>query len=475
MRLSTIPLLALLVAGAGGCGYATRAQSRYPAPQGYANPGQWVPLVPPAQPRQFGQLGQPALPPDYFQLQPIFRPVNVQALSALQGRVPCSPKEVAPGAWATFDCAPFQAITQAVAYIPFVRFNLLPAGPLPAAVDHRAEGHEGPVKDQGAVGTCTAVSLSSAMDHAVRRLGRQDVISALHLWSRYGMGVTGQAGDSNVGKAVALEQTWPYDAVKACKLARSPMDTCGIAYGVSSGSEAFEPELKAEHANADANGRYRLGGIEQIHAKPADPAQMAALLAAGDDVWISFSVNDQAWLNRSLQDGVIPDYETVDDTGHAVVLAGYRTLSNRTKQFLVHNSWSARWGENGYGWISEAMVAKYTRAAYRVRITDAAGGGTMPNPSVPAPPLPSQHPKQTPASSDCPAGEVKEPVFGTCIPDGLPGLPGAPAPGRGPARSQPHNGCPQGQAPDMVTGQCTSTCIGGGPSIGGMCLPIPQP
>jgi hypothetical protein len=375
---------------------------------------------------------------------------------------------VAPGTWASFDCGPFQALTRAVQYIPYVRFNFLPGGPLPASVDHRREAGEGPVKDQGAVGACTAVSLSTAMENAVRRQGRQDVLSALHLWSRYGVGVTGQAGDSNVGKSVAVEQTWAYDPVKACKLSRAPMDTCGIAYGVSSASEAFDPALKAEHTNADANGRYQLSAIEQLHAKPADPAEMAGVLAGGDDIWVSFSVNDQAWKSNALQNGVIPDYETVEDTGHAVVLAGYRTLANGTKQFLIHNSWSTRWGDGGYGWISEAMVTRYTRAAYRVRVGN--GGGTAPT---------------APSSGDCPAGQVKDPVFGACIPGGLPGIPGvpglptpgqAPAPGKQPQPQpqQPQQGnCPQGQAPDLMTGQCGKVCAGGSPSVGGMCLPIP--
>jgi hypothetical protein len=355
-------------------------------------------------------------------------------------------------------------------------------------VDHRAEGAEGPIKDQGAVGACTALSLSTAMENALRRSGQRDAISALHLWSRYGVGVTGQAGDSNVGKAVAAEQTWPYDPVKACKLARAPMDACGVAYGVSSGSEAFDPALKAEHAGADAAGRYQLASIEQLHAKPADPAEISAVLAGGDDVWISFSVNDQAWLGRSLQNAVIPDYETVDDTGHAVVLAGYRTLSNGTKQFLVHNSWSTRWGDGGYGWISEAMVTRYTRAAYRVKV--AGGGGT-------GPALPT-----APAGGGCPAGQVKEPIFGTCVPGGalpgglpggaLPGLPGGalpggalpgglpgfPAPGPAPAptpgKTAPQGGgCPRGQEADLMTGKCSPTCAGGVPAVGGMCLPIP--
>ncbi len=480
MRVSQIPLLAVLVAGAGGC--ATSSQPRYPAPPGYANPGQWNPLAAPGYSSNTGPAPAPWYPsaqpqqaaqPGFFPLQPVFRPVNVPALLALQGRVPCAPREVAPDTWATFDCGPFQALSRAIQYIPFVRYNFLPTGPLPASVDHRAEGSEGPVKDQGAVGDCTAVSLSSAMDNALRRMGRRDVISALHVWSRYGVPITGKAGDSNLDKAVAVEETWQYDPVKACKLVRSPMDTCTTAYGVSSGSEAFDPALKAEHAGADAGGRYKLTAVEQLHAKPADVNEIAGVLAGGDDVWISFTVNDQAWMARSLQNAVIPDYDTVEDIGHAVTLAGYRTLANGTKQFLVHNSWSARWGDKGYGWISEAMVAKFTRAAYHVRVADAGGGG-----STPARPVtPGGTPGHAPAGDDCPAGEVKEPVFGTCIPDGIPhgipGLPGFPQGSQAPAPA-PQGGCPAGQAPDVMTRQCANLCDGGVPAVGGMCLPIPH-
>lgn len=446
MRVYTIPVLALLVAGAGAC---AEISPRPAYPPGYANPGQWnSPPVGPGQPQQ----------PSLFPLPPpVYRPVNVPALLALQGRVPCAPREVAPGTWATFDCAPFQAISRAIQYVPFIRFNFLPTGPLPASVDHRVEGGEGPIKDQGAVGSCTAVSLSSAMDNAVRRMGRQDVVSALHIWSNYGVGQMGRAGDANVDKSITLEQTWQYDPAKACKLVRSPMDTCTTAYGVASGSESFDPALKAEHTNADTNGRYKLAAIEQLRSKPADPNEIAAVLATGDDIWISFSVNDHAWKSTSLQNGVIPDYDVTDDTGHAVVLAGYRTLSNGTKQFLIHNSWSTRWGDNGYGWISEAMVSRFTRAAYHVRVTDGSGNPTKPS------------------SSGCPAGQTKDPVFGMCIP-GLPGMapPGQTPPAQ-PNQPKPAQGsCPQGQAPDLMSGQCNNLCPGGGPTVGGMCLPIPR-
>lgn len=458
MRVASIPLLAVLAFGSSACaGFNQPAQ---PQPQGgYGNPGQWAPQGP----QGYGQQQQPMFLP---LPAPILRPVNVPALMALQGRMPCAPKEVAPGVWATFDCAPFQAVQRALQYIPMIRYNFLPTGPLPAAVDHRAEGSEGPVKDQGAVGACTAVSLSTAMDNAVRRMGRQDVVSALHIWSNYGTPVMGRAGDSNVEKSITVEQVWQYDPVKACKLMRSPMDTCTTAYGVSSGSENFDPALKAEHANADANARYRLASLEQLKSKPADPNEMSGVLAGGDDIWISFSVNDQAWMSRSLQNGVIPDYDVVEDTGHAVVLAGYRTLPNGTKQFLIHNSWSTKWGDGGYGWISEAMVSRFTRAAYRVKVGE--GGGSAPS-----------LPGTAPSSGGCPAGQARDPMFGMCVPSaipgmpGMPGMPGQPAPQQPAPQQQPKQGsCPQGQAPDMMSGQCNNLCPSGTPSVGGMCLPV---
>ena len=57
---------------------------------------------------------------------------------------------------------------------------------LPDGVDHRNDGTEGPIKDQGQVGSCTSFSLSSAMDNAIRRQNKSDTISSLHIWSHYG-------------------------------------------------------------------------------------------------------------------------------------------------------------------------------------------------------------------------------------------------------------------------------------------------
>jgi hypothetical protein len=304
-------------------------------------------------------------------------------------------------------------------------------------------------------------------------MGRQDVTAPLHVWSKYGVPEIGTAGDDTVDKTITLEGVWPYDPVKACKFLQEPGDSCGTAYSVQSDSAASDPVLRAEQASADAQGRYRVDAVEQF-SMPINTAELAAVLAGGDDVWAALSVDDgDAWTGRTASSSVIPDYVADEDLGHAIVFAGYRTV-NGSKQFLVHNSWSAGWGDRGYGWLSEAMALRWLRSAYKVKVGDAS--------APPLPQVPTTPPGTTPPpnANGCPQGQVHDLVVGTCVapcPSGsapaasvcLPSIPGFPAPGTLPA--QPANTCPQGQAPDMMTGTCTNLCPGGFPAVGGMCLP----
>jgi hypothetical protein len=416
---------------------------------------------------------------------PPIRPVDVAGLRALVGRVPCAPREMAPGEWVLFDCALFTPVTRAVGLsfaqrdagpaaldrMGFVGAGTTPTASLPSSVDHRGDGSEGPVKNQKSVGACTAFSLSSAMDHAIRRMSRSDVISPLHVWSKYAYPQMGAAGDGAVDKTMTLEAVWPYDPVKACKLSKNPTDHCAVAYHVTPGSASIDPELQADQARADAAARYRLAAIERLDSPP-NPDQIAAVLAGGDDIWTSFNVNTDVWQYQSLRSGVIQDYTTTESTGHAVVLAGYRSVNGK-RQFLIHNSWGENWGDRGYAWISEDMVRSQMRGAYKVRVVDAA---------VPTPSLPGQ-------TGGCAGGKVKDSVTGQCAdrcssgsaPAAgvcLPTVPGLPSFGPGqpmPSPTQPQqqkSSCAKGQAPDLMTGACMPVCAGGGPTLGGMCLPV---
>lgn len=401
-----------------------------------------------------------------------------------QSQPVCAPKEVAPGVFVTFDCGPHADVKKAI--FPTFKRSFV-SGPLPPFVDHRMTGLEGPVKNQGAVGTCTAVSLSSAMEHAIRKMGRGDLVSALHVWSKYAVSSMGVAGDQTEGERIAMEGAWPYDPAKACKMLRQPFDSCGTTYKVTPGSGDLDVQLRAERAAANGAGRYTISAIEQLRSKPADLDEMSAVLAGGDAIWISFSVDTDAWTQGAMMSGaVIPDYDRTESAGHAVVLAGYRVVG-AGKQFLIHNSWGPRWGEGGYAWISGAMVMRHTRAAYKVRVTDG-GGGPSPNPGPNA----------------CPAGQAPDSVLGGCVPlcasgsppaagvclptipgvspGSLPALPGMPSPGSlplpfpipgftPPSQPQAPAGCPQGQVQDLISRQCAAPCPGGAPPAGGLCLP----
>ncbi len=419
----------------------------------------------------------------------MFRPINVRALLASLPRSPCRPEEVSPGNWVGFDCSPPSYVRRAVRFTqPPGRVGFSPFGTgdtgapigaggpvgsggtgeaLPATVDHRADNMEGPVKNQGATGTCTALSLSTAMEHALRRLGQTEPVSSMHLWSQYRVPRMGDAGDSNIDKRTAATAVWPYDPAEACKMMRRSYDSCGPAYGVESNTGDDDPQIAAHKQKADGAGRYELVAVERLPEH--DPVQFAAVIAGGDDLWVAFNVNRQAWRNSGMRNHVIPDYSIAEPTGHAVVLCGYRTV-NGIKQFLIHNSWGPTWGDNGYAWISENMVRDQLRSAYRVRVGD---------PASPSPP--------GGGGQSCPAGQAWDAVYGQCVPacpDGtvpaaglclppVPGMPGSsPGPSPQPAPAPSGGGCPQGQAQDVMTGQCMPLCPGGLPAVGGMCLPI---
>jgi len=63
---------------------------------------------------------------------------------------------------------------------------------------------------------------------------------------------------------------------------------------------------------------------------------------------------------------VIPDFDGNGiRSGHAMLIAGYRVTSNGA-YFLLHNSWSRQWGDEGYAWNNESTLLNNLRSAYTV-------------------------------------------------------------------------------------------------------------
>lgn len=423
-------------------------QPPWPAPAS-PWPAAWtLPGLPFAQPQPGVSLGTP-------------RAVNVQALLANIGRSRCPPAEVSPGNWVGFDCGASSFVTRSTM---FVRPHGLVTAALPESVDHRQGGLEGPMKNQGAVGTCTAVSLSTAIESGLRRSAVTEPVSAMHVWSRYGTPSVGKAGDSNIDRPLAPEATWPYDPKEACALMKRGDDDCGPAYSVQTGSGDSDPAIQAKRKTADGAGRFKLIGVERLPS--TDPQALAELLAGGDDLWAVFKIQREAWHNPgAAADHVIPDHTAPDGPGHAVVLAGFRTRAG-AKQFLIHNSWGPSWGDQGYAWIGEATIRKQLVQAYRVRV---AAPGASPQPiTPPGPPAPPAPPGP---ASGCPQGQGIDLFFGKCAPlcaNGKPSAAGFCAP---PQPTTPSGGCAPGQVIDVVSRLCSAPCSNGVAPVGGLCLP----
>jgi hypothetical protein len=300
------------------------------------------------------------------------------------------------------------------AVLPDSIFRLSPAhagaAALPQSVDHRAEGLEGPVRNQGSVGACTAFSFAAAVDHALaRNAGRPGFVSAMHVWSRYHTPNMAKAAEGNRQKPLTAEESWQYTGPNSdlacswvdtfrCKPYCETSGSCTCKMPATSCGKPVDPEAINQ---ADGRAVARVTTVTRIEM---DKATIMATLAKGQDIWMAMSCNSVAFGKLSPQDGlpaVIPDFNPSSaKSGHAMVIAGYRVTANGA-YFLLHNSWSKQWGDDGYAWIHESTLMKNFNSAYTV---DAEPIG------------PSKVPPRNENPTQCPEGLLPDSITAQCAP-----------------------------------------------------------
>jgi hypothetical protein len=447
-RAARFGVLALLTATSGAVGAFGQGvpTTVFPPPSAFLHPGYVYYNAPQPLP------GAIRMPPALSRLDPT-NLAHLKQAAAAQVRRCDVPKEVADGVFVHVDCYPYRPVSLAVKHATPLKQALMRLGrirwqpartlgpvrgtapigatagaapaspgaqaPLPDLVDHRLNGTEGPVKDQGDVGACTAFALSTVMDNSLRRANLNVTTSPEHVWGHYATPTMQDAASGNLNKGITTFEALPYSGRDACELTHDTTDDCGQTYGVVPNTAQADPALEQRLRTADQANGHRAISFEALDVSPPNIDEIVSVIASGVDVWCGLNIDSSVWVNRQMQSFVIPDW-TQPDGGHAVALAGYRKVGGGL-QFLVHNSWGASWGDGGYAWISQAMVQQWMQGAYKVR-TDADAG----SPSSPLPPS---------TDEDCPGDQVLDTVTNQCA-------------GVCPDQSRPANGqCPSGPAP----------------------------
>jgi Papain family cysteine protease len=316
---------------------------------------------------------------------------------------------------------------------------------LPAVVDHRLKGTEGPMRNQGAVPACTGFSLAAAIDHSLAHaVGKAGPgVSVLELWSRYHQFQMGPATDANRGHPLTSETIWPYDQNEARLFIKCPKGTSPEA------GNCGDAQAKEQAAAAEKSPYGELTALQ--HLNSADHHAVRAALAAGQDVWFCAKIGGYLGCGKKScnlehvsgsDDMYIRDFDARKDPGgHCMVLSGYQTTQQGT-YYLIHNSWGTGWANKGYGLIHEDTFHRNVEAGATYLVTA----------------MPAKHARQA-------AGEGASEGEG----DGAePELARARAV-RKLLEGGPNGPCREGHAPDSITEKCEPLCPDESPRGDGYC------
>lgn len=208
---------------------------------------------------------------------------------------------------------------------------------LPRKVDLRP--HCPPVLDQGELGACTAHAIASAhrFDQMRQKAAHHFLPSRLFIYYneramehtvREDAGAMIRDGIKSIAKLGACpESLWPYDILK---FTRKPP------------ARAY---VEAEKHQAIAYQRLS-----------QSLAQMKGCLAAGTPFVFGFSVYESFESPRVARTGrmTMPGADEKSLGGHAVLAVGY---DDAKQVFIVMNSWSAAWGDQGYFYMPYAYLS----------------------------------------------------------------------------------------------------------------------
>lgn len=197
---------------------------------------------------------------------------------------------------------------------------------LPETMDWHASGALGPVKDQGSCGSCWAFSAIGALEGAwVIATGNRTVLSEQQLVdcsvAQRNHGCQGGLPEGAFwyaqGHALCTSESYPYLASDGVCRERGQ----GCKVGIPQGAVAGYRDVARD-----------------------DPDALMEAVMHGP---VSVAIEADRQVFQLYSSGVLSSPQCGMQVNHAVLVAGYGTEGN-LRYWLVRNSWSPRWGEQGY-------------------------------------------------------------------------------------------------------------------------------
>jgi C1A family cysteine protease len=205
---------------------------------------------------------------------------------------------------------------------------------LPTLVDLRPD--DLPIEDQLKLRSCASFAAGAALRFDRKKQGLDDFVMS-HLFEYYN---SRAKREKNVDSGASIR-----DAIKASAL-----------YGICPESEwpyniakfGSRPPAKC-YTDALQDRAVKYQRVAQ------NLAQLKSCLALGLPIVIGFTVYDSFESNDVANTGYVPLPKHNEQVlgGHAVLVVGYR---DSDLKFIVRNSWSTQWGDNGYCYMPYAYL-----------------------------------------------------------------------------------------------------------------------
>ena len=196
---------------------------------------------------------------------------------------------------------------------------------VPSSIDWRELGAVTPVKDQGQCGSCWSFSATGAMEGAwsiatgnLVSLSEEQLVDCSKRYGNLGCngGLMDNAFQYAIDNGMCVESDYPYTASTGSS--GSCKSTC-------------EPEVTVKDC-ADVPANNQLALKEAVSFGP-----------------VSIAIEADTRIFQSYSSGVITSSSCGTDLDHGVLIVGYGTEpETQIDYWLVKNSWSSTWGDEGY-------------------------------------------------------------------------------------------------------------------------------